>query len=142
MSFNQAMNVMLPSVSGKSPHITGPYGEMRGNGPHKGVDFNYIGGQSGINLEYPVIHSPIDGNVTFIGGDYGTIKIKDASGFSHEILHTNTQLVSVGKKIAAGAPVGTMGGKGPKGTMQYAMHVHYQVKNLQGTIVDPVAWQG
>ncbi len=140
MSFNQAMNVMLPSVSGKSPHITGPYGEMRGNGPHKGVDFNYIGGQSGINLEYPVIHSPIDGNVTFIGGDYGTIKIKDASGFSHEILHTNTQLVSVGKKIAAGAPVGTMGGKGPKGTMQYAMHVHYQVKNLQGTIVDPVAW--
>lgn len=140
MSFNKAMNVMLPAAEGKSPHITAPFGEKRAKGPHQGVDFNYIGGQAGINLKYPCIYSPVDGAITFSGGHYGTIKIKDASGFSHEILHTNSQTVSVGVTVKAGSPIGTMGGRGPNGITQYARHVHYQIKNDQGKIVDPVTW--
>lgn len=140
MSFNNAMQRMLPVSGGKSPHITAPFGEMRATGPHKGVDFNYVGGQTGVNLQYPTICSPVDGSVSFSGGSYGTIKIKDADGFSHEILHTDTQSVSAGSKIQKGTPIGTMGGRGPNGASQYARHIHYQIKNSNGEIVDPVAW--
>jgi putative chitinase len=103
MPFNDAMNTMLPTQNGTAPHVTGNYGENRGsNGPHGGTDFNYVGGQSGINLTNPTINSPISGTVTFVGGQYGTIKIRDANGNSHEILHTNSQNVAVGTVVSAG----------------------------------------
>lgn len=51
MSFISAMNTMLPAQNGTSPHVTGNYGERRVRGPHGGVDFNYAGGQTGINTK-------------------------------------------------------------------------------------------
>lgn len=61
MSYEDAMNTILPSQGSRSAHITGHYGESRGNhGPHDGSDFNYQGGQAGINLTHPTIHSPVD----------------------------------------------------------------------------------
>lgn len=50
MSFNEAMNIILPPQNGLSPHVTGNYGENRSNGPHGRIDFNYADGSGGIEL--------------------------------------------------------------------------------------------
>jgi putative chitinase len=136
-SFDDVMKVMLPPQNGVSPHVTGHYGEHRSKGDHGGVDFNYVGGQNGVNLQHPTIHAPISGKVTFVGGQYGTIKILDAQGNSHEILHTHSQSVKEGQQIAAGQPIGTMGGRGPDGANDYAQHVHYQLKDSTGKLKSP-----
>ncbi|MGY2291435.1 peptidoglycan DD-metalloendopeptidase family protein [Pseudomonas sp. SDO528_S397] len=140
MSFSEVMLRVLPPVNGKQPHITGHYGEQRASGAHGGTDFNYIGGQSGINLQYPTVYAPIAGEVTFTGGSYGTIKIKDAEGNSHEILHTSSHTVNVGDTVAAGDEIGAMGGQGPSGAAQYPRHVHYQMKGPTGTLISPEIW--
>ncbi len=136
-SFDDVMKVMLPPQNGVSPHVTGHYGEHRGKGDHGGVDFNYVGGQNGVNLQHPTINSPISGKVTFVGGQYGTIKIEDAQGNSHEILHTQSQSVKEGQQVTAGQPIGTMGGRGPDGANDYAQHVHYQLKDSTGKLKSP-----
>jgi putative chitinase len=140
MSYEDVIKTMLPQQGRQSPHVTGHFGEQRANGRHGGSDFNYEGGQAGINLIHPVIHSPVAGVVSFVGGQYGTIKIRDADGNSHEILHTHSQSVAVGQTIAAGDEIGTMGGRGPQGAMQYAQHVHYQMKDGQGNALSPEAF--
>jgi putative chitinase len=137
MPYQDVMNVILPHQGNHSAHITGHYGEHRAKGPHGGSDFNYEGGQAGINLTHPSVHSPITGEVTFVGGQYGTVKIRDAEGNSHEILHTQAQSVKVGQHIEAGDEIGRMGGRGPDGAAQYAQHVHYQMKDPQGHPVNP-----
>lgn len=142
MSFNEVMLRVLPPVGDHQPHITGVYGEQRASGPHGGTDFNYIGGQNGINLQNPKVYAPIAGTVTFTGGNYGTIKIKDADGNSHEILHTSSHVVSQGETVAAGNEIGTMGGKGPNGVTQYPRHVHYQMKDPNGNLISPEVWWG
>lgn len=137
MSYQDVMNTILPKQGNHSAHITGHYGEHRANGPHGGSDFNYQGGQQGANLEHPTVHTPVAGVVTFAGGQYGTIKIRDADGNSHEILHTQSQSVVIGQRLEAGDAIGTMGGRGPNGATQYAQHVHYQMKDAQGHPVNP-----
>lgn len=137
MPYQDVMNVILPQQGQRSAHITGHYGEHRAKGPHGGSDFNYEGGQAGINLTHPSLHSPIAGEVTFVGGQYGTIKIRDAEGNSHEILHTQSQSVKVGQHVDAGDEIGRMGGRGPDGAAQYAQHVHYQMKDAHGRPVNP-----
>lgn len=139
-SFDQAMQIMLPPQAGTAPHITSHYGASRSGGPHGGTDFNYVGGQNGINLEHPEVRSPISGVVTYgrdSGGGYGTVKIRDDQGYSHEILHLDSRSVSVGDRIDAGDPIGTMGGRGPNGPNQYAQHVHYQLRDPSGTPISP-----
>ncbi|MEV3806497.1 M23 family metallopeptidase [Aeromonas dhakensis] len=141
MSFDIAMNLILPPRDGKKAHITAPFGEKRVSGPHKGVDFNYIGGQSGINMEHPAAFSPVDGKVIFSGGSFGTVKILDKKGFSHEILHLFSQNVKEGESVKAGVTqIGKMGGRGPQKIDQYAMHIHYQIKDSSGKIVNPQEW--
>ncbi|HDS1037868.1 TPA: peptidoglycan DD-metalloendopeptidase family protein [Stenotrophomonas maltophilia] len=136
-SFDQTMQVMLPQQNGVKPHVTGEFGEHRAHKPHGGTDFNYVGGQAGRNLQHPTVNAPISGTVTFVGGDYGTVKIRDAQGNSHEILHLQSTQVKQGDPITAGEPIGTMGGRGPKGANQYAQHVHYQLKDPAGKLVSP-----
>ncbi|WAF95612.1 peptidoglycan DD-metalloendopeptidase family protein [Aeromonas sp. BC14] len=141
MSFDIAMNLILPPRDGKKPHITAPFGEKRASGPHKGVDFNYIGGQTGINMQHPAAFSPVDGKVIFSGGSFGTVKILDKKGFSHEILHLFSQNVKEGESVKAGVTqIGKMGGRGPQKIDQYAMHIHYQIKDSSGKIVNPQEW--
>lgn len=96
-----------------------------------------MGGQTGINRQHPTINAPISGKVTFVGGQYGTIKIEDAQGNSHEILHTQSQSVKEGQQVTAGQPIGTMGGRGPDGANDYAQHVHYQLKDSTGKLKSP-----
>jgi putative chitinase len=140
MSYKDVMFRILSSTQGVSPHITGHYGEIREKGPHGGSDFNYQGGQSGVNLQHPEIHAPISGSVTFVGGRFGTAKIRDAEGISHEILHTQAQSVSVGQRVEAGQVIARMGGRGPGGAHTYAQHVHYQMKDAHGRLIDPEAF--
>lgn len=135
--FEAAIGVMLPARGALDPHVTGEYGEHRSKGPHGGVDFNYEGGQSGVNLRHPVVNSPVSGRVTFSGGSYGTVKIVDADGNSHELLHLQSRSVQQGDLVEAGQPIGTMGGRGPGGPNQYAQHVHYQLRDPNGRIIDP-----
>lgn len=139
-SFEQTMQVMLPPQGGVKPHVTGHYGEERGAKDHGGTDFNYVGGQAGRNLQHPVVNAPISGTVTFAGGSYGTVKVRDAQGNSHEILHLQDVQVKEGQSIAAGQPIGSMGGRGPNGADQYAQHVHYQLRDSSGKLQSPEAF--
>jgi putative chitinase len=150
-SFNDVMRTMLPPQNGVAPHITSDYGQRTLNGRpdhHGGVDFNYVGGQSGINLRHPTVRSPVSGVVIYGEGQgtYGTVKIRDDQGNVHEILHLDSRSVRATDpptRIDAGDPIGTMGGRGPRGEGQYAQHVHYQIRDAQGRVVDPERfWNG
>ena len=136
-SYEHTMQVMLPPQNGVKPHITGHFGEHRGEKSHGGSDFNYVGGQTGRNLQHPTIHAPIAGTVTSVGGRYGTVMIQDAQGNSHQILHMQDTQVKVGQHVEPGDPIGTMGGRGPQGANQYAQHVHYQMKDPAGKLINP-----
>ena len=148
-SFDQVMRTMLPPQAGVAPYITSDYGPRTLNGRadhHGGVDFNYRGGQAGANLQHPVVRSPVSGEVVFSGGQYGTVKIRDAQGNLHEILHLDARAVQATDpptRVNAGDPIGTMGGRGPNGAGQYAQHVHYQIRDPGGRSVDPEQfWNG
>ena len=138
-NFDQRMRQVLPPQDGISPHITGQYGEKRnGRRPHGGIDFNYnVPGQRGINLDHPTVNSPVDGKVEFVGGNYGTVKIRTSDGYSHEILHLHTTNVRKDDLVEVGQAIGTMGGRGPTKATEYAQHVHYQLKDSEDRIVDP-----
>jgi len=137
MSYKDVMNVILPPTAGTQAHITGHYGEIRAKGPHGGSDFNYLGGQAGINLRHPPVHSPVAGRVIFVGGNYGTVTIRDRHGNKHQLLHMQTQTVQQYQWVEAGAQIGTMGGRGPGGATDYPRHVHYQMKDRDGHSVNP-----
>lgn len=145
-SFDDAMRTMMPPQNGTDPHITSHFGHRTLNGHadnHGGVDFNYVGGQSGANLQHPTVRSPVSGEVIFSGGQYGTVKIRDDQGNTHEILHLDSRSVQVTNpptRIEAGDPIGTMGGRGPNGPNQYPQHVHYQVRDPNNNLVDPEAF--
>lgn len=147
-SFDNVMRVMLPPQNGVNPHITsdfGPRSIANGSSNHRGVDFNYVGGQQGVNLRHPTVHSPVSGVVVYGDGQgsYGTVKIRDDQGNLHEILHLDSRSVRVTDpptRVNAGDPIGTMGGRGPDGARDYAQHVHYQVRNAAGQLVDPEAF--
>jgi putative chitinase len=143
------MRVMLPPQNGVTPHMTSDYGPRTLNGRqdhHGGADFNYRGGQAGLNLQHPTVRSPVSGEVVFSGGQYGTVKIRDGEGNLHEILHLDSRSVQVtnpATRVQAGDPIGTMGGRGPNGAGQYAQHVHYQIRDPSGRTVDPEGfWDG
>lgn len=136
--FQRILDFMLPPSGNVSAHLTGTFDEMRGTQQHRAVDFNYALGQNGLNMLYPAVYSPVAGEVTFSGGQYGTVKILDANGFSHEFLHLDSRSVNVGDVVEPGTQIGTMGGRGPAGRHQYARHVHYQLKDESGDFIDPV----
>src|SRR5205814_590545 len=108
MSWQDIMRRVLPPIGGVPPHPTSAYGATNrppnSTNPHRGVDFKYeVPGQKGINLAHPALRSPIDGVVTNAGqGTDGRIAIRDANGFTHEILHSYTRQVAVGDPVVAG----------------------------------------
>jgi murein DD-endopeptidase MepM/ murein hydrolase activator NlpD len=148
MSWEDIMRRVLPPIGGHVPHVRSRYGERfnrpaGSSNPHGGIDFNYNVGQSGINLQHPIVQSPVDGVVENAGeGTSGRIAIRDKNGFLHEILHTRDQYVKIGYPVAAGQLIGTMGNTGVKTADgkpgQY--HVHYQLRDPTGTITDPAAY--
>jgi murein DD-endopeptidase MepM/ murein hydrolase activator NlpD len=147
MSWQDIMRRVLSPTGGIEPHITSRYGEVEGRPPgstkpHRGVDFNYdVPGQNGINLANPALRSPVTGIVTQAGeGKYGTIAIRDPNGFSHELLHSHSRYVTVGDPVVAGQLIGRMGNTGVTNDPRKGNHVHYQLKDSSGTIIDPSAF--
>ena len=152
MTWEEIMRRVLPPVGGLSPQTTGPgaFGAGVEQGrrppstiPHKGVDFNFPVGQTGINKIYPVLHSPVAGVVLNAGeGSVGRIAIRDANGFVHEILHTHTQSVKKGDLVDAGTPIGTMGNRGVRrdNVEDGDYHVHYQLKDRAGKVINPTVF--
>jgi hypothetical protein len=141
-SWNDIMNRVLPLSGNRTHRIGSPYGEVRpvGSSPHGGIDFNYSGGQTGINLTNPPLYAPVSGTIVGrVGGPDGTISIRDNNGYIHQILHTQDRYVRTNDEVAAGQPIGTMGATGAKG----GQHVHYQLKAPQGRAVNPEEyWSG
>lgn len=153
------MNAALPPLKGETARISGSTFNSRrdravtGN-THAAIDFNYSGRQGGVCRTLPPVFSPVSGTVTFAGGDYNAIKIRDSKGMSHEFLHCSSITVKVGQVIQAGTKIGRMGGKGPKGIFAFDIHVHYQLRDpnkkysknaleYRGGLIDPVAyWDG
>ncbi|MGO1069333.1 peptidoglycan-binding protein [Lysobacter sp. CA199] len=144
-SFNDVMRVVLPPQNGVNPHMTSDFGPRTLNGKaddHGGVDFNYVGGQSGINLRHPTVHSPVSGTVVRSGGGYNMVGIRDDQGNVHQILHLDSRSVQVTNpptRVQAGDPIGTMGGEVP-GARDIAQHVHYQLRDPNDRIIDPEAY--
>jgi hypothetical protein len=143
MTWEDIMRRVLPPIGGVVPHVTdaGAYGAGAEQGrkppssiPHRGVDFNYIGGKHArLNRSNPELRSPVAGIVTNAGeGSVGRIAIRDANGFSHEILRTQTQKVRRGDLVGVGQPIGTMGNTGTDD-----QHVHYQLKDPAGHAINP-----
>src|SRR6266568_3510473 len=135
MSLQSLMDTMLPPMDDISAHQTSGFCRLRSGIPHGGLDFNYFvgpNGQTGLNLTHPTVFSPVDGQVVFVGGRDGTVTIVDGNGLFHQIMHLDRQDVSLGDRIVAGDPIGTMGN-----TNTGAQHVHYQLKDSHGHLVDP-----
>lgn len=147
--WDDMMRRILQPARGISPHVTSPYGAVTGrprgsSNPHRGIDFNYVGGQSArLNTNHPELRSPVNGVVESAGDDqWGTISIRDNNGLRHQILHTNSRHVKVGDVVAAGQVIGTMGNTGlfdMKGNPGHH-HVHYQIKDRAGNVLDPGAF--
>ena len=107
---------------------------------HGAIDFNYVGGQAGINLFNPAVYSPLAGVVEFVGGNYGAVLIPDVNCFMHQILHSNSQDVSVGSTNLSGSLIGTKGGTGPTVSNADAQHFHYQLKDSNGGLLSPAKY--
>jgi hypothetical protein len=148
MSWKNIMRRVLPPIGGVPPHITSSYGATdrppKSTKPHEGIDFNYrVPGQRGINLGHPAIRSPATGIVINAGeGTAGRIAIRDSNGFIHEILHSHRQHVTIGDPVVAGQLIGTMGNTGVNRNEpeKGPHHVHYQLRDRAGRIVDPSAY--
>lgn len=77
MTWEDIMQRVLPPIGGVVPHVTdaGAYGAGAEQGrkppssiPHRGVDFNYIGGRHArLNRSNPELRSPVAGIVTNAG---------------------------------------------------------------------------
>lgn len=153
MSFQNCMELCLPpsNAEGVRPHISGSVFDSYRNRPktgykHAAVDFNYKGGQPfNTKRKYPV-YSPVAGVVDpkyGYMGRFGIIVIRDGEGYYHGILHLLSVIPKVGASVNVGDKLGIMGGRGPSGPYEYDVHVHYQLRNPQGTLIDPVAfWDG
>jgi Peptidase family M23 len=146
MSWKDMMRRVLPPIDGVMPDITSGFGEVKGRPenstkPHRGVDFNYWG-VAKLNRSNPAMRAPVNGIVTRADrGRWGTIAIRDADGFSHEILHSHAQHVTEGDPVVAGQLIGTMGNTGLKvKDPKDANHVHYQLRDPTGKVIDPSAY--
>lgn len=61
--------------------------------------------------------------------------MRDSNGFVHRLMHTQTQRVRVGDRVATGDLIGTMGNTGTQD-----QHVHYQLEDRVGNVIDPTAF--
>lgn len=100
---------------------------------HEGVD---IGppepGQEGVD-----VHAGVNGEVTFVGGDYGTVAVETEDGQRVRYLHLADINVEVGDTVNGETIVGEMGGTGPEGADQYSIHLHLDLQDPDANWEDP-----
>lgn len=96
-----------------------------------------------LNKSNPAVRSPVDGVVENAGEDkWGTIAIRGKNGLLHQILHTNARHLTIGDPVAAGQLIGTMWNTGVfrRDGKPGDSHVHYQIKDPEGRLMDPGAF--
>lgn len=135
------LNACLPPLKdGRTCVVTSGYGprnysaeDRRSGGWHRAVDFIYV--RPTPPRELPV-HCPLSGTCTRAGGTYAQVLVRDAQNYSHEFLHMTPLTVKAGDSISAGQIIGYANGVGSGGRV----HVHYQLRNPEGKVIDPEAF--
>lgn len=93
----------------------------------------------------PIVRSPVSGRVQppLDGGRYGTVKIRDASGYTHVLLHmrlnyeapVSGRAFPLGLTLQIGDPIGFLGNTGTARD-----HLHQSLVDPHGRIVDPTKY--
>lgn len=115
--------------------------EEKLDGPYAGYDHFNKGIDFAASAGTPV--SATAGGKVISAGDSGdgwglSVKIRDASGYTHNYGHLSSINVKAGDTIGEGASVGKVGSTG-KST---GPHLSYDVWDEDGTFVDPQKWVG
>lgn len=97
-------------------------------------------------LEKLEVRSPVSGKVTFRGGEYGTVRIRDSAGFEHSLIHMHLDVggkikgpagymaVSLGDYVERGQIIGLLGNVRVPSKRD---HVHYYLRGPDGRLIDP-----
>lgn len=132
--------MLYPNGTTKRPDISSPYGKRTGssqNGFHYGTDF----------VGFPMVRSIAAGKVTLAkylndqAGNTVAVDIASSKGTTITIvyMHLATINVTVGQKIAEGAPIGKMGATG--NATGPCCHLEVRTwENGKCTWTDPVPW--
>lgn len=116
--------------------LTGKWNEPRGQRLHKGIDIAPPKpGQTGV-----MVYAGIEGKVVSVGGRYGTVTIKTSDGYTVQYLHFEKFEVEKDEWVTPDTILGEMGGRGPNGPSEFPVHVHIQVKDQNGELIDPAAY--
>jgi len=96
------------------------------------------GFHAGVDLRAPVgtpLHAPMSGEVTVSSSTNGgnTITIRNADGWRVNMMHLSRMFVSSDMSVGAGTIIGETGMTG----RATAPHLHFELKNPNGTAVDP-----
>lgn len=114
--------------------ITSEYGER--TDPITGASANHNGQDYALPLNTNVL-SNISGTVDTVAYDkdgYGNyVVVKDGTGRLHYYAHLNKSSVNVGDVVSVGDVLGLSGSTG----RSTGAHLHYEVKNTDGTRIDP-----
>lgn len=120
-------------IRGCDPFGCGSFGAPRGTRSHAGVDIVVTAGQK--------ILSPIDGTVTRHPFPYGDdlkftgIEIKN-SQYLVKIFYLQPTL-NIGSKVKQGQQIGVAQNIASKYGSTMTNHVHFEVYNAQGKLLDP-----
>lgn len=127
------------------------YASITGNGTVT-HDFdtpvNYIAGRTthgGYDIDGKIgdtVYAPVSGTIITsekAAGWGNTIVIEDAQGNRWRMAHFNTLGAKVGDKVSSGQSIGTLGNSGTvfSGGEGDGSHLHLEVKNSSGKLVDP-----
>lgn len=118
------------AVAPVSGTVTSGYGARWGSS-HNGVDIaNKIG---------TPVHAVTDGVVLESGPASGFgqwIRVKQDDGTVGIFGHVDKSFVKAGQHVRAGQKIGTVGNRG----QSTGPHLHYEVRNAQGSPINPHAW--
>ena len=89
---------------------------------HSGVD-------TLVNGDTDTVVAVADGSVVSVaeGKDFNRVVINDNRGYTWQYLHMDKVFVKAGDAVTAGQELGSVGGIGSDGTVQYAPHLHLTV---------------
>lgn len=131
-----ALNPVVIPVQGEGWFISAWFGE-RGpywsGGWHKGLDF---AGPTGLPIVAAKSGVVIEAGW---GGAFGNnVVVQHPDGTTTRYAHLNSITVSVGQEVGIGEKVGTLGSTGNS----TGPHLHFEVVDPAGNIIDPAVWLG